>query len=258
MADIEKEKQQASQTCGCCCSVDYKAIASRAKEVMLDPKGIWSRVKAEQHTVKELYLNYILVMAALPVVCEFLRMTLFGQRLPIVGTFRWPFLGGLFSSIVSYVLTLLAILILALIIERLAPYFDCSISQVDSVKLVSYSMTPLWAGGVLWLVPGLGLFSLGVIFLLLSLYSFYLFYQGFGEMTGVLQEKKLTFFATAAVCSVVAMLILGAVSGRPVPDMPQTKGDPAKQIQLPGNVKVDVDELNKSIMHFQKAIPTGK
>src|SRR5690606_12901242 len=118
-------------------------------------KGVWAEIKAEPDSIRDVYLKYILVMSAIPVVCEFIRMTTVGQDIPVIGTQYWGVGAGLSTSIVHYALRLAAIFIGAMVLEMLAPKFESSISRVDGVKLLAYAGTPEFVGGFFRLIPGL-------------------------------------------------------------------------------------------------------
>jgi hypothetical protein len=62
-------------------------------------------------------------MAAIPVVCEFLRMTIIGQNIPMFGTFKWGFFQGITTSIITYAFYLAYIFVLAIVFEFIAPKF---------------------------------------------------------------------------------------------------------------------------------------
>ena len=71
-----------------------------------------------------------------------------------------------------------------------------------------YSFTPAWIGGVLQIVP-----LLGILGFLLSLYGLYLLYLGLPRLMKCAEDKAIAYTAVVAVCGVVVMLISGLVVG---------------------------------------------
>ena len=52
--------------------MDFNKLIARAKNILLTPKTEWPVIAGEAETVQSLYLNYILVLAAIPAVFGFI------------------------------------------------------------------------------------------------------------------------------------------------------------------------------------------
>ncbi|MCK7478466.1 MAG: YIP1 family protein [Candidatus Moduliflexus flocculans] len=133
-------------------------------------------MKAEPTTVRDLFRSYIMILAAVPAVGQFLGHILVGRRLPMIGRYRWPIGSALANAVLTYVLALAAVYLFALIINELAPSFASAKNMTAALKLAAYSMTPAWVAGVLYIVPGLA-----NLVILASLYGLYLLYLGFDD-----------------------------------------------------------------------------
>src|SRR4051812_13476274 len=137
----------------------HASLVERAKNIITRPKTEWPVIAAEPATVGSLYRNYIMILAAIPVVATALGLLLFGINLIIV-TVR-PSIGYVLSqAIVSYVMTLIGVFVIALIIEALAPTFGGQKDRVQALKVAAYSYTAAWVAGVVTIVPMLGLLVL--------------------------------------------------------------------------------------------------
>jgi hypothetical protein len=77
--------------------------------------------------------------------------------------------------------------------------------MVHALKLVVYSMTPVWVAGVLNLIPALA--PLGII---AALYSVYIFYLGLPVMMETPADKVVPYMAVSALVIIVVSVILGA------------------------------------------------
>ena len=95
-----------------------------------------------------LYRNYILILAAIPSVCLFVSLGVFGA--PYIG--RLGMGGALGGAITAYVRTLVSVLIAAVIVEKLAPTFGSRGDTAQALKLVAYACTPVWLAGVFYLI----------------------------------------------------------------------------------------------------------
>ena len=183
-------------------------IVQRVQSILLKPKEEWAKIKAEPTTIAGLYTSYIMILAAIPAGFQFLGNVLVGKRLPIIGVFRWPIGRALSLAIASYVLSLVAVYVFALIINELAPTFSSAKSMTGALKLVAYSMTPGWLAGLLYIVPGL--WSLSVV---ASLYGIFLLYLGFdAPMMETPKDKIPGYMALSIVAVVVIYLVLSWIA----------------------------------------------
>ncbi len=195
-----------------------QAFLERAKALVTNPKETWVTIRGEATSVQELYMSWILVGAAIPPVCHFVGTILFGIKVPLINvTIRPGLFDSLITLIISYGIGLLSVYVLALILSKLAPKFGGQEDLVSSLKLVAYSMTPVWIAGVLSL---LGLSILGIVQLVAGCYGLYLLFIGIPTLTGVPEGRRPTYFGASVLCSFVVMLVLSvimtAVSPRPV------------------------------------------
>jgi glucan phosphoethanolaminetransferase (alkaline phosphatase superfamily) len=179
-------------------------IVARVRSIILNPKEEWVRIKAEPATVRDLYRSYIMILAAVPAVFQFLGNLLVGRRLPMVGRSTWPIGSALANAVLTYVLALAAVYLFALIVNELAPSFASTKSMTSALKLAAYSMTPVWVAGILYIVPGLS-----SLVLLASLYGFYVLYLGF--TTPMMETPKDKVPAYLGISFVVAVVLFGVL-----------------------------------------------
>ncbi|MGZ5438549.1 MAG: Yip1 family protein [Candidatus Aminicenantales bacterium] len=180
-------------------------IVQRVQSILLKPKEEWAKIKAEPTTMAGLFTSYAMVLAAIPAGFQLLGSVLVGKRLPLVGVFRWPIGRAFGSAVVSYILSLVAVYLLALVIDALAPTFSSSKNMTRALKLSVYSMTPGWLAGALYIVPGL--WALSVV---ASLYGVYLLYLGFGTpMMETPKDKIPGYMALSIVVVVVLYVVFG-------------------------------------------------
>ena len=183
-------------------------LQSRVINILTKPEAEWAVIAAEPTDVASLYTNYIVILAAVPALCTFLGLAMFG--LPLLGSLGFGY--ALRAACMSYVGSLLGVYIAALIIEKLAPNFGSSGSTVQALKLVAYAYTPVWVAGVFHLLP-----VLGVLILIAALYSIYLFYLGLTPVMKTPPDKVVPFMVVSALViiavSVLLSLVLGAIVG---------------------------------------------
>jgi hypothetical protein len=184
-------------------------IVSRVKAILMTPKTEWPIIAAETTTLADLYKNYVIILAAIPAVAGFIKMSIIGTTIPFAGTFRVGMMSGLTTAILTYVLSLVGIYILALIVDALAPTFNGVKDQMQALKTAVYASTAYWVASVAQIVPALGM----LIVLAGGIYSLYLLYIGLPYTMKVPADKALPYTAVVVVCALVINILLGVVVG---------------------------------------------
>jgi len=188
--------------------VDFNKLIARVKNILLTPKTEWPVIAAEPDSVQGLYKNYILILAAMPAVITFLRYSVFGVGIPIVGgTYRLGVGAGIVQMIVTYIVSLGVTYLMMLIIDGLAPSFGGQKNQTQALKSIAYAYTASWVASVLTLIGGLGL----LVLLAAAIYGIYLLYLGLPHTMQCPQDKAGGYAAVAIILAFVLSLILGFV-----------------------------------------------
>jgi len=177
-------------------------VIERAKAMLLQPAQTWPVIEAEPATVGSIYKDWLIIMAAIPAVCAFLGFTFIGTFF-----FRGSIMIGLGLLVSSYVGALISAFVLMLIVDALAPTFGGTKNQVSAMKLVAYSLTASFVGGVFSLLPFLG----APLRLLAACYGIYLFYIGVPGLMKVAQEKAAGFTAAVVVIAIVVGIVFWSI-----------------------------------------------
>lgn len=180
-------------------------IIQRAKDILLKPGETWPVIAAEPATVKSIYVPYVVALAAIGPVAQFIGGQVFGFTAFGI-TYHPPLAGALVSAILGYGLALATVFILALVIDALAPSFGGQKDQVRALKVAAYAGTAGWVGGIFGLIPALGLIGA-----LLGLYGLYLLYLGLPVLMKVPQDKALGYTIVVVIVAIVLFLVVGAV-----------------------------------------------
>jgi hypothetical protein len=187
--------------------VDINKIIARAKAILLTPRTEWPVIAAEPETVAGIFSNYLLVMAAIPAVVLFLKLSLIGESIPFMGAWRAPIATGLTTAISTYVLTLVGVFVVTLIVEALAPTFGGEKNRVQALKVVAYAYTADFVASIIGLVPGLGLIS-GLAGLI---YGLYLLNLGLPFTMKCPPEKSLGYTVVSVIAAIIVYFVIGLV-----------------------------------------------
>jgi hypothetical protein len=183
------------------------ALVDRIKGILLSPRTEWPVIDAEPATVGSLYAGYIAPLSAIPAICRAIGMSLIGINIAFLGThYKTPFVSAIESAVVMYIFGLVAIYIVALVVDNLAPSFGGTKNMVQAMKVVAYSYTAAWVGGVFSLIP-----ALSIIGLLFALYSLYLLYLGLPVLMKSPEDKALGYTVVVIICTIVITWIIFAV-----------------------------------------------
>jgi hypothetical protein len=188
--------------------VDFNKLIARVKNILLTPKTEWPVIAAEPETVVGLYKNYIMILAAIPAIVGFLKLSVIGISIPFVGgTIRLGVGAGITQMIVTYVVELGVLYLTMLIIDALAPTFGGEKNQVQSLKSIAYAKTAGWVVSIFGLIGALGSLAL----LAAAIYGIYLLYIGLPFTKKCPQDRAGGYAAVTIILCFVMALIFGFV-----------------------------------------------
>lgn len=183
------------------------SLQTRVIAVLTKPADEWRAIAAAPVTVEGLMRDYAAPLAAIPAVAQFIGFSVIGMPVPVFGgAMRIGIVRSLANAIVSWVFALVGAWIAAVVIEKLAPTFQSRGNTAQALKLVVYSMTPVWVAGVLYLVP-----PLAVIIVIAALYAVYLFYLGLPPVMSTPSDKVIPYMVVSALVIIVVSFCLSAI-----------------------------------------------
>lgn len=177
----------------------------RTATLLVDPPAAWTRVEKEPGDVIFLLSGYVAVLALIPALARLIGASLIGVIVPGGEVVHEPIFDGLFSAIFGYVATFAQVLLVALLIDVLAPRFGGERSFAGALNLAVYSFTPVWLAGIFLLLPGLRFLSFT------ALYGVYLLTKGLPVVMKSPAENAKRYAAAVAVFA-VALMVLSALA----------------------------------------------
>lgn len=221
------------------------SLMERVKQILLVPREEWPVIAGESETVSGLFTRYVMVLAAIPAIAGFLKMSVIGTSIPLTGVaFRVGIVTGLVTSVLQYVLALASVYVLALIVNALAPTFGGQKDSMQSLKTVAYAYTASWISGAAVLLPWIG-WLLGLVG---GAYSMYLMYLGLPVTMRSSPDKAVGYTVVTILCAfalgIVIAVVGGSIAGSAAVDSVARQG--AGDIQITtndGKVKIDGDAV---------------
>ena len=182
-------------------------LVDRVKAILLKPEATWPVIAAEPATPGDLITRYALPLIAIGPIAAFIGGQLFGYGMLGI-SFKPSLIGGLTTALVTFVMAVISAVVIALVADWLAPKFGGTSDRTSAFKLVVYSLTAGWVGGILGLIP-----SLAFVGALAGFYGLYLFYLGATPLLKVPQDKAVGFTAVTVVCAVVLLFVCSIIVG---------------------------------------------
>jgi len=189
--------------------MDLNKIIQRARALIVTPRSEWPVIAVESATIQGLYRDYIMILAAIPPIAQFVKVSILGVAWHGFRVYRLGIGPGLTAAILQYAATLAAVYLLAIIVEALAANFGGQPNRVQALKLVGYAYTASWIAGAALILPGLA----GLIVLAGALYSIYLLYLGLPSTMKVVPEKAAGYTAVIVLSGLVLGWIISVVTG---------------------------------------------
>jgi len=178
-------------------------IVSRVKNILIDPKNEWAVIDGEPDEPMTILTGYVAILAAIPAVCGFIGTSIIG-----IAGYRTGIIGGFFSAVLSYVLTLVGVYVMAFIIDALAETFGGRKNFNSAFKVAAYAPTASWVAGVFALIPVLSVLAI------LGLYSLYLLWLGLPLLMRVPQDKAIGYVIAVIVVAIIVSLLVFWIPAR--------------------------------------------
>jgi hypothetical protein len=183
-------------------------LIERVKNITLRPAAEWPLIAGEASSVGRLYTGYVAPLAAINPLAIFIGLSIVGVSIPFVGTYRASLASGLTQAVISFVSVLVGVLLMAAIVNALAPTFGGRRDLNEAFKLVAYSATPGFVAGILSLFP-----PLAALEIIAGLWGLYVFYVGVPVVMVTSKDRALPYTALCMVCAFVLGLVLSVTIG---------------------------------------------
>lgn len=232
-------------------------LVDRVKNILITPQSEWDRIAGEPANVSKLYTGYVLPLVALAAICSFIGLSLIGASAFGV-TYRVPLVTGVVGVVLQVVMGLVGVYVLAMITNALAPTFGSQQDMGQAHKLAAYGSTAGFLAGVFSIFPPLAI--LGIV----GLYSLVLIYLGLPRLMKTPEDKRIGYFVTIIIVTIVLWIVIGVVVGGVQRAMggvtgaagfsinqsaPQTQAQ--GELTLPGGGSVDLGELQRQAEAMQ-------
>ncbi len=182
---------------------------ARGLGLLFRPAATWALIAQAPVEPRHLILRYAVPLAAMQAACEVVGVLVFGFNIANIGV-HMSVVGLILGAVANLVLTIAAVVALAVVVDRLAPVFGGARDRRAAMNLVTYAATASWVGGLSGLYPSLAI-PVGI---LAGLYSLYALYLGLPTLMRVPEDRRLTAYATILVVVLGLGLARGAITAK--------------------------------------------
>jgi len=175
-------------------------FVERAKNIIISPKNEWDVVTNEEPNIQQILTGYVFPLAVLPAIAIVIGWGVIGMM-----GFK-SFNYGIALALVLLLNAIVSVFIAAFVVDALAPSFGSQKNLGRASQLIAYSMTPVWVGGILNIIPAIG--WLGSLF---GLYGLYLLYIGLSPVMKTPEEKKLGYVIVSIIVLLVVYFVIAAI-----------------------------------------------
>jgi hypothetical protein len=174
----------------------------RAWAMLFNPAAEWAKIESESGDPAFVIGQFVAWLAVVPALASFVGACVIGVTAPGGTVSRALLFDGVFGAIFGYVMSCAAVLVTALIVDLMAPFFGGRRDFDSAFKLAVYAFTPVWLAGIFLLLPGLR------FLLLTGFYGAYLCWLGLPGLIKPNPQRTLDF--TALIVIVAFALVYGA------------------------------------------------
>jgi hypothetical protein len=178
-----------------------RKIIDLSKNLIVRPVHSWKIISEDHLSRKKVILDYLLPMSLMIGFCSLLG-TLFFTGIEDSFSFGYVVLNGL----ISFLIIFLEVYLSAWLIWEIAISFSSSSNSNRIFNLVVFSHAPFFIILALYkLFPAL------LFFLILGIYSFYLFWLGYDIYSGIDKEKKIVFVILSGFVMILTFLLVSVI-----------------------------------------------
>jgi hypothetical protein len=181
-------------------SAKVSGIFNEAIALTKNPADYMRRNKDHVVPVQSLIINYVAILAAIPLVA-----TLIGDL------WYYSRYGAGFAveaAIATYILEVLGVIIIGIVIWKLGPSFETKTDQAKATMLAAYIYTPFFLISIVDIIPPIALITF-----LGTLYGLYILYLGLPIVLGTPSSKVVPYLFVILVAAIIVFAIIALIIG---------------------------------------------
>ncbi|MGI0116850.1 Yip1 family protein [Zooshikella sp. RANM57] len=180
--------------------------------LIIHPQQEWLKIRQESTSIPRIYLTYIILLAAIPILCNYIGTTQIGWYFNQDKVIKLSANNAAMIAIMGYFALLGGVFVVGLLIHWLSQTYSAATSLAQCVVFSAYTATPLFVLGVTGLYPAIWVYLIAGI--TAAAYTTYLLYAGLPIVMNIPKEQGF-FFASSVLCvglvAFVSLLVIAVL-----------------------------------------------
>ena len=186
-------------------------LFARIKLIISQPLRCWDTIAQEHPTARVLALSVVAPLAVLAVIAPVIGLSIFGVSVEFFGVWQAPLFYSFTNQSLEISMMISSLFLDALMLHKLAPHFQRSVSFDRAFSLVVHAAVPGFLAWTLGIVP-----SLLLVKPLIFIYCLCLLFLGIDKMVAVnanapKNDSKNAFFSAAFALILVIHIVMHAL-----------------------------------------------
>lgn len=170
------------------------------------PSDTWQSVHDQSLSIKDVYVPYLVLLAAIPAICIFLGGSQVGWAIGDGDTTRLTTGSALMVGVATYAALLVGIFVLGFSIQWMSKTYGVEPKLGTCVAFAALIISPMMLAGVVAIYPSLWIYM--VVFLVALAFSVYLLYGGLPIVLGITQEQGFVYSSAILTVGLVMFVAL--------------------------------------------------
>lgn len=170
------------------------------------PSNTWQTVHDEAISIRDVYVPYLVLLAAIPAVCIFLGGSQVGWAIGSGDTTRLTASSAMFVGVATYFALLVGIFLLGYSIQWMSKTYGVEPKLGTCVGFAALVISPMMLAGIVAIYPSLWIYML--VFLVALSYSVYLLYGGLPIVLGISSEQGFVYSSAILTVGLVMFVAL--------------------------------------------------
>jgi len=171
-----------------------------------NPNDTWQSVHDQTISIREVYVPYLVLLAAIPAICIFLGGSQVGWTIGSGDTTRLTAASAMFVGVATYLALLVGIFLLGYSIHWMSKTYGVEPKLGTCVGFAALVISPMMLAGVVAIYPSLWIYMM--VFLVALAFSVYLLYGGLPIVLGISQEQGFVYSSAILTVGLVMFVAL--------------------------------------------------
>lgn len=186
------------------------AILEHTLGIMLHPDKEWKAIRTERHSIAQVFVSHVPVLALIPCVSAYFGVTQVGWSIGDGEAVKLTAESALSLCVLTYIAMLMGVFILGEFINWMSRSYgvsdDAKMRSYEGTALAVYVTVPIFLAGIVGIYPEIWLVT--TVLLIAASYSVYLIYEGIPILMNIPKERAFMYASSVITVGLVLLVIM--------------------------------------------------